>query len=113
MHDESLGTDVSTALQGKQSEDELVRMWWFTSGFLTFLPIHAAGIYGEKAFPGSKLSDFVVSSYTPTLSNIITDSSPTTLPNLQVLAVALPAESGLPGTGQELDCIINRVGYSN
>jgi len=112
-HDMSLGTDISTVLQRQQSEDELVRIWWFTSGFLSFLPIHATGIYGEKAFPGSKLSDFVVSSYTPTLSSIITDSCPTTLPNLQVLAVALPVESGLPSAQKELDCIVNRVGSSN
>jgi CHAT domain-containing protein len=108
-----LGTDDSISFQGKQSEDELVRVWWFTSGFLTFLPIHAAGIYGEDAFPGSKLSDFVVSSYAPTLSSIIVDSCPTTLPNRQMLAVALPAESALPGTSKELDCIVNRVGSSN
>lgn len=35
------------------------------------------------------------------------------LPNRQVLAVALPVESQLPGTRQELDCIENRVGSSN
>lgn len=91
----------------------MVQVWWFTSGFLTFLPIHAAGIYGEKAFSGSKLSDFVVSSYIPTLSSIITDSCSTTLPNLQVLAVALPVESQLPGAQKELECIVNRVGSSN
>jgi CHAT domain-containing protein len=88
-------------------------VWWCTTGFLTFLPIHAAGIYGEKALPGPKLPDFVVSSYTPTLSSLITDSRPTTLPNSQVLAVALPMESGLAGAARELDCIANRVGSSN
>jgi CHAT domain-containing protein len=88
-------------------------VWWCTTGFLTFLPIHAAGIYGEKALPESKLSDFVVSSYIPTLSSLITGSCPATKPNCQVLAVALPVESHLPNTGQELDCIANRVGSSN
>ena len=100
-------------MQGNRSEDELVRVWWFTSGFLTFLPIHAAGIYGDEAFPGSKLSDFVVSSYIPTLSSIITDPPPTTLPNHQVLAVALPVESQLKGAWKELDCIVNWVGPKN
>ena len=109
----SSSADVPSILQGQQSEDETVRVWWCTTGFLTFLPIHAAGIYGEKAFTGSKLSDFVVSSYTPTLSSLIADAYPATLPNRQVLAVALPVESGLPGTGRELDCIANRVGSSN
>lgn len=100
-------------LQGDWSEHELLHVWWCTTGFLTFLPIHAAGIYGEKAFPGSKLMDFVVSSYTPTLSSLITASCPITLPNSQVLAVALPVESGLAGTAQELDFIVNRAGSSN
>jgi CHAT domain len=109
----SSSADVLSILQGQQSEDELVHVWWCTTGFLTFLPIHAAGIYGEKAFPGSKLMDFVVSSYTPTLSSLITHSDPATLPNHQVLAVALPKESCLPGTAQELDCIANQVGFSN
>ena len=88
-------------------------MWWRTTGFLTFLPIHAAGIYGEKAFPQSRLSDFVVSSYIPTLSSLITDYRLENRPNRQVLAVALPKESRLPGARQELDCIVHRVGSSN
>jgi CHAT domain-containing protein len=71
------------------------------------------GIYREKAFPGSKLLDFVVSSYTPILSSLITASCPTTLPNCQVLVVALPVESGLAGTARELDRIVNQVGPSN
>jgi CHAT domain-containing protein len=112
-HHVSSNVDISSILQGGQLEHELPRVWWCTTGFLTFLPIHAAGIYGEKAFLGSQLSDFVVSSYIPTLSSLITDSRPTTLPNHQVLAVALPNESGLPGTRRELDCVANRVGNSN
>ena len=83
-------------LQGDWSEHELLHVWWCTTGFLSFLPIHAAGIYRENAFPGSKLLDFVVSSYTPTLSGLINASCPTTLPNSQVLAVTLPVESGCP-----------------
>ena len=54
-----------------------------------------------------------VSSYTPTLSGLINASCPTTLPNSQVLAVTLPVESGLPGTAQEIDCVVNKVGASN
>jgi CHAT domain-containing protein len=105
--------NIPSILQGDWSEHKLLRVWFCTTGFLTFLPIHAAGIYGEKAFPGSKLLDFVVSSYTPTLSSLIAASCPTTLPNSQVLAVALPVESGLAGTAQELDCIVNQVGPTN
>jgi CHAT domain-containing protein len=90
-------------------------MWWFLTGPLTFLPIHAAGLYGAKSFPGSRLSDFVVSSYTPTFSSLVTTSCPVTAPNHQVLAVALPFTSRppLPGTRKELDHIANRVGPSH
>jgi CHAT domain-containing protein len=88
-------------------------VWWCLTGPLTFLPIHAAGLYGTKAFPGSKLSDFIVSSYTPTLSSLIAGSRQKAPPNCQVLTVALPLESGLSGTQKELDHISNRVGPSN
>ena len=78
-----------------------------------FSPIHAAGIYGVEAFLGSILSDFVVSSYTPTLLSLITSSQPAVLPNHQVLAIALPDEARLFDTSQELEYIANRVGSVN
>ncbi|KAJ7689622.1 hypothetical protein B0H17DRAFT_1295277 [Mycena rosella] len=34
------------------------RIWWCPTGLLTFLPIHAAGMYGKDDAFGSKLSDF-------------------------------------------------------
>lgn len=81
-------------------------MWWCLTGPVTFLPIHAAGIYGENEKPGSKLSDYAVSSYTPTLTNLISGNGPRTVPRRQqLLAVALPFESRLPSTLDELDRI--------
>jgi CHAT domain-containing protein len=88
-------------------------VWWCLTGPLTFLPIHAAGLYGENVAPGSKLSDFVVSSYIPSISSLITGSRVPPEPCNHVLAVALPVESELPDTGQELDLIATRVGSSN
>jgi hypothetical protein len=46
------------------------RIWWCVSGAASFLPIHAAGIY-DKDEPGHAISDFVISSYTPSLSALI------------------------------------------
>ncbi|KAG8737444.1 hypothetical protein FRC10_008179, partial [Ceratobasidium sp. 414] len=73
-----------------------------TTGPLAFLPLHAAGRYGTA---GSNASDFVVSSYTPTLSALeISVSSPTQFQG--VLAVGQEATVGcvpLPGTVAELD----------
>lgn len=44
------------------------RIWWCPTGPLTFLPIHAAGIYHQgKGVRGKCLSDFAVSSYIPTV----------------------------------------------
>lgn len=59
--------------------------------------------------PGSKLSDYVVSSYTPTLSNMLYSQAPRSpsldLHKSQVLAVALPLESQLPAAHQEVDIV--------
>jgi CHAT domain-containing protein len=41
-------------------------VWWCVTGELTFLPIHAAGIYGGD--DQDCASDYVVSSYVPSLS---------------------------------------------
>jgi CHAT domain-containing protein len=71
--------------------------------------MHAAGLYGaaQSSVLGSKLSDYVVSSYTPTLTALIEGSKPrgqlTGKPKL--LAVALPLESGLPCVKQEIDIL--------
>lgn len=46
------------------------RIWWCPTGPLAFLPLHAAGIYGSAYLPGLCVSDFVVSSYTPTVHSI-------------------------------------------
>ncbi|KDR76746.1 hypothetical protein GALMADRAFT_1328691 [Galerina marginata CBS 339.88] len=43
------------------------RIWWCPTGPLAFLPLHAAGIYGSSYKPGLRVSDFAVSSYTPTV----------------------------------------------
>jgi hypothetical protein len=42
------------------------RLWWLPTGPLTFLPLHAAGVYTGKG--AECLSDYAVSSYVPTLS---------------------------------------------
>lgn len=47
------------------------RLWWIPTGAFTFAPIHAAGQYGVGAL-GECCSDYVVSSYTPTIGSLIT-----------------------------------------
>jgi CHAT domain-containing protein len=65
------------------------------------------------AVPGSKLSEFVISSYTPTLSALIDCSRRSTPQKFQLLAVAQPNANGqphLPNTQEELNRISERAG---
>jgi CHAT domain-containing protein len=64
--------------------------------------------------PGSQLSEFAISSYTPTLSALIgTDHPSPSSERFQLLAVAQPnahGQSHLPSTREELDRIRERAG---
>ncbi|KAJ7248774.1 TPR-like protein [Mycena rebaudengoi] len=89
---------------------DLGRIWWCPTGPLAFLPIHAAGLYGEDQAFGSKLSDFLISSYTPSLTALIQGFCPhsESQAELQFLAVTQPSAQGqpyLPGTQDEIACI--------
>jgi tetratricopeptide (TPR) repeat protein len=46
------------------------RLWWCPTGPLAFLPLHAAGIYDSASQPRSCISDFVISSYIPTVRSL-------------------------------------------
>ncbi|KAF8184340.1 CHAT domain-containing protein [Mycena galopus ATCC 62051] len=88
----------------------LGRIWWCPTGPLAFLPIHAAGLYGANEPWGSKLSDFFISSYTPSLTALIEGfrARNQSQRKLQILAVAQPSATGqsyIPGTLKEIDSI--------
>ena len=88
-------------------------MWWCATGPLAFLPIHAAGIYDESA-PGFKISDYVVSSYTPTLTAMIGahESYEARHKYRGLLAISQPStpgQSALPSTEVELNLIGGRA----
>ncbi|KAJ7466381.1 TPR-like protein [Mycena latifolia] len=89
---------------------DLGRIWWCPTGAFAFLPIHAAGLYGQEAAFGSKLSDFFISSYTPSLSALIESlrAKQDSQDGLQLLAVAQPSAVGqnqIPGTIKEIASI--------
>ncbi|TEB25846.1 hypothetical protein FA13DRAFT_1668463 [Coprinellus micaceus] len=48
------------------SKDRLPRIWWCPTGPLSFLPLHAAGVYGGSN--AESIMDYAVSSYTPTVA---------------------------------------------
>ncbi|CAE6411671.1 unnamed protein product, partial [Rhizoctonia solani] len=87
---------------------ELPRLTWCTAGKLGHLPLHAAGYYDR---PNSKVSDFVVSSYIPSLGALLsTDAStPASCSHSHILAVASENAEGhrfnLQHTKSELDTI--------
>ncbi|KAJ7108164.1 CHAT domain-containing protein [Mycena epipterygia] len=87
------------------------RLWWCPTGPFAFLPIHAAGIYGMEGT--DCVSDYVVSSYTPTITALLDPPSPSHLaPKFKMTAVIQPYTpdfSPLPGAQKELEKIEARV----
>ncbi|TFK45053.1 CHAT domain-containing protein [Crucibulum laeve] len=90
--------------------NERPHIWWCPTGSLTFLPIHASGIYGIPGSLGNKLTDFAVSSYIPTLNALVniqkcSQSNDDMKSNFKLLTVSQESAPGyqpLPGTRQEL-----------
>ena len=102
----------------EQTHRHLSRIFWCPTGPFVFLPIHAAGIYDmQHSQPGHKVSDFVISSYVPTLSILELSSNPDMSPSgdLRLLAVRQPPSDGqsrLPGVPTELEHIKAVIGKS-
>ncbi|KAF7348828.1 hypothetical protein MVEN_01402800 [Mycena venus] len=99
------GLAITTPAKGN-----LPRIWWCPTGPLAFLPIHAAGLYGSNDTFGSKLFDFVISSYTPSLTALMEGfrASSKSAKAPQLLAVAEPSAfraSYIPGTQEEIRLI--------
>jgi tetratricopeptide (TPR) repeat protein len=90
------------------------RVWWCPTGWLSFLPLHAAGDLAELADPTHRpVFDRVVSSYTPTVGALIYSRSARgseTPHSTRALMVAMPETPGLPAlpnVGKEIE------GYQN
>jgi CHAT domain-containing protein len=113
-------------------------VWWYPTGYLTFVPIHAAGLYeGEKV-----MADIVISSYTMNLTSLyrarrkspredfrfavvgatVDDESQRPLPmvadalrNVELLKSTLPFESppALEGSAASVDAVISEMQKSD
>ncbi|KAJ7229390.1 CHAT domain-containing protein [Mycena rebaudengoi] len=84
------------------------RLWWCPTGPFVFLPLHAAGIYTTEN--SQSVSDYVISSYTPTLTALL--SSPVTPTSFKVTTVIQPTTPGhpsLPYTTEELAQVLAKV----
>ncbi|CEL53318.1 hypothetical protein RSOLAG1IB_06285 [Rhizoctonia solani AG-1 IB] len=87
------------------SSNDLPHIAWCPTGALSFLPLHAAGDYDQ---PGSRVFDYVISSYTPNINAFLTPKPSTLSPESRMLAVGQAntlGQSSLPGTSIELDFI--------
>ncbi|KAF6742526.1 CHAT domain-containing protein [Ephemerocybe angulata] len=85
------------------------RIWWCPTGPLSFLPIHAAGIYTSEST--ECVLDYAVSSYTPTIAALIDRVSNTRPIKLGVSGLFMTCQpraaggSHIPGTTEEVQSI--------
>ncbi|EUC62906.1 aromatic di-alanine and TPR containing protein, partial [Rhizoctonia solani AG-3 Rhs1AP] len=87
------------------SAASLPHITWCPTGALSFLPLHAAGDYGQAR---SRVFDYVISSYTPTLTALLASSPDLSSNSCRILAIGqanTPGHSSLPGTARELKCV--------
>ncbi|KEP47107.1 aromatic di-alanine and TPR containing protein [Rhizoctonia solani 123E] len=87
---------------GNTPRDHLPHITWCPTGLLTFLPLHAAGDYSQ---PQSRIYNYAISSYTPTLTALLASTPSQLNRSCQVLAIGqatTPGLSRLPGTTKEL-----------
>ncbi|KAG9122711.1 hypothetical protein FRC07_000779 [Ceratobasidium sp. 392] len=91
-------------LSEPRTDGRLPHITWCATGSLAFLPIHAAGYYDESP---SRVFDYVVSSYTPTLSTmLVPHQTPTSFRGILTVGQANTTGcSPLPGTVAELEAI--------
>ncbi|KAF6753804.1 CHAT domain-containing protein [Ephemerocybe angulata] len=91
------------------STEVLPRIWWCPTGAMSFLPLHAAGIYtGSKS---ESILDYAVSSYTPTVTAISSRINNNRAIDKSVSGLFLtsqpnaPGATSIPGTTQEVQSI--------
>ncbi|EUC58724.1 aromatic di-alanine and TPR containing protein, partial [Rhizoctonia solani AG-3 Rhs1AP] len=86
----------------KTTRDHLPHITWCPTGLLTFLPLHAAGDYSQ---PQSKVYNYAISSYIPTLTALLSSTPSRFDRSCRVLAIGQATTAGqsrLPGTTEEL-----------
>jgi CHAT domain-containing protein len=95
-----------------QKSESPLHVHWCPTGPFTFLPIHAAGLYGAEKT--ENVSDYVVSSYTPTISALL-NTRPCVPASFKILVAIQHDQPQVPGyaalqyTAQELKKIEDHV----
>ncbi|CAE6433250.1 unnamed protein product [Rhizoctonia solani] len=91
------------------STENLPHITWCPTGAASFLPLHAAGNYDQ---PHSRIYNYAVSSYTPTITALLASSPSSLNRDSRVLAIgqaATPGHQPLPGTATELSHVKSHV----
>ncbi|KAF5340622.1 hypothetical protein D9611_007365 [Ephemerocybe angulata] len=106
---DALGFSRGNPLSG----EVLPRIWWCPTGVMSFLPIHAAGVYeGPNA---ESVLDYAVSSYTPTvtmLTNLVRCSRRVEKDVSGLFLTSQPNPTGfppIPGTTTEVRSIFTKA----
>ncbi|KAH8822468.1 TPR-like protein [Flagelloscypha sp. PMI_526] len=96
------------------AEDRLPRIIWCPAGPLSFLPFHAAGIYSSNSEERISISDFAVSSYTPSLMALLSSSARLGRPSILIVTQPnTPNQKPLPGTLREADKIMQKAALND
>ncbi|KAJ6512358.1 CHAT domain-containing protein, partial [Mycena vulgaris] len=103
---------VLISLKIRKSDDP-PSIWWCPTGPFTFLPIHSAGIYRNSSIDECVM-DYVISSYTPTLTALLSPPFPLFTSNdpLRSTVIIQPNTPGrltLPSTKDELRKIEGQI----
>jgi CHAT domain-containing protein len=96
-----------------QKSDIPPKLQWCPTGPFSFLPIHAAGLYLTERT--ECISDYVVSSYTPTISSLLNDVplSTNSFKTMVVIQPDTPGQKSLLCTIEELQKIEAHVPNNN
>ncbi|THU96590.1 TPR-like protein [Dendrothele bispora CBS 962.96] len=95
----------------ENTHDSLPHITWCATGAFAFLPLHAAGIYGsDDPKKNVNISDFVVSSYTTTLTTMLGSGSKpkqdlTKTPSVLIVSQPGTGKEFLPSVAQEVEVI--------
>ncbi|THU80551.1 TPR-like protein [Dendrothele bispora CBS 962.96] len=104
-------SEIEQALY-ENAHHSLPHITWCATGALAFLPLHAAGIYGDPTnLKNMNTSDFAVSSYTTTLTTMLVSGSKPRQDLTKTPSVLIVSQPGtpklppLPGTVKEVEVI--------
>ncbi|KAH8795985.1 CHAT domain-containing protein [Flagelloscypha sp. PMI_526] len=111
------GSEFSAVLNLFDLTDErLPHITWCPAGPLSFLPFHAAGLYGSDSEERVCISDYAVSSYTPSLMALLSNATAMQSGRPSVLMVTQPSTPGqkaLPGTKLEAKKIMEKAALND